>query len=58
MANKPKASQKPISWERVREIFGNPQPPRVVWERRFDYFHNGLQRLAKTPYLPKAQVLE
>lgn len=43
-------SRSPISWDRARGIFGNPQPPRQVWERQFDNFDHELQRLAGTPY--------
>jgi len=40
----------PISWERARRIFGDPQPPRTVWERQFDYCDDDLRRQARTPY--------
>ena len=40
----------PISWGRVRRIFGDPQPPRTVWERQFDYFDDEFRHLARTPY--------
>lgn len=39
-----------ITWERAAAIFGNPKPPKEVWERQFDYLDNDLQRLAGTPY--------
>ncbi len=39
-----------ITWERVRAIFDDPQPPKVVWERQFDYCDDALRRLAQTPY--------
>lgn len=39
-----------ISWDRLRRIFDNPQPPREVWEKQFDYNDYELQRLAKTPW--------
>src|SRR4051794_19956218 len=40
----------PIGWERARAIFGDPRPPRTVWERQFDYCDADLRRLATTPY--------
>jgi hypothetical protein len=40
----------PISWDRVRAIFGNPLPPPAVWERQFDYCDKDLHRIARTPY--------
>jgi len=39
-----------ITWERARQIFGNPQPPKTVWEKQFDYNDDDLWRLANTPY--------
>jgi hypothetical protein len=39
-----------ISWQRARAIFGNPEPPRDVWEKQFDYNDNDLRRLATTPW--------
>jgi hypothetical protein len=39
-----------ISWDRVREIFGHPEPPEEVWERQFDCHDDVLHRLARTPY--------
>lgn len=39
-----------INWGRACEIFENPQPPKTVWERQFDYMDDELKRLAKTPY--------
>ncbi len=39
-----------INWARACAIFGNPQPPKTVWERQFDYFDDDLKRLARTPY--------
>ena len=40
----------PISWEGARRILGDPQPPRRVWERQFDYCDDDLRRLARTPH--------
>jgi hypothetical protein len=40
----------PIGWDRVRRILGNPQPPRTVEQRQFDYFDEALCRLARTPH--------
>ena len=39
-----------ITWERLREVFGNPGQPTAVWERQFDYHDDVLLRLARTPY--------
>lgn len=39
-----------IDWKRASSIFGDPQPPKFVWERQFDYFDDALQKLATTPY--------
>jgi hypothetical protein len=39
-----------ISWDRVRRIFGYPEPPREVWERQFDYCDDDLRRVANTPF--------
>ncbi|MCE5266486.1 MAG: hypothetical protein LLG00_01180 [Planctomycetaceae bacterium] len=39
-----------ISWDRVRSIFGFPQPPRTVWEKPFDYCRGELDRLVATPW--------
>ncbi len=39
-----------ITWERVREFFGNPEPPTAVWERQFDDHDDVLLRLARTPF--------
>lgn len=39
-----------ITWERVRGVFGDAQPPKTVWERQFDYCDAELWRLAKAPY--------
>ena len=36
-----------ITWERVRAIFDDPQPPKVVWERQFNYCDDALRRLAQ-----------
>lgn len=44
------SSDRTISWERVRAIFDNPEPPKHVWERQFDYLDNELRRLAGTPF--------
>src|SRR5580693_8717467 len=41
---------KSISWERVRAIFGDADPPQQVWEKQFDYFNDELKRLAATSY--------
>ncbi len=40
----------PINWGRACNIFGNPHPPKQVWEQQFDHFDDELQRLARTPY--------
>ncbi|MCA9172516.1 MAG: hypothetical protein KDB23_32850, partial [Planctomycetales bacterium] len=40
----------PITWERLRAIFGNPPIVKEVWERQFDYFDAELQQLGRTPY--------
>jgi len=39
-----------ISWGRVRAIFGNPSPPKTVWQRQFDHYDEELAELANTPY--------
>jgi hypothetical protein len=39
-----------FSWDRLRRIFGNPTPPRLVTESQFDYMNNKLNKLAATPY--------
>jgi hypothetical protein len=38
-----------VSWDRARAIFGNPRPPRQVWERQFDYNDEKLREMAGTP---------
>lgn len=38
------------AWVRVRAIFGNPEPPREVWQRQFDDLDYKLKQLAETPY--------
>jgi hypothetical protein len=43
-------SADPISWERLRGIFGDPQPVLDVCERQFDYNDDELRQLARTPY--------
>ena len=43
-------ADKAITWKRVRAIFGNPEPPKEVWECQFDGFNDELQKLARTPY--------
>lgn len=45
-----KLADKTIGWKRVRSIFGNPSPPKSVWESQFDDFNDELQKLASTPY--------
>lgn len=47
---KPSSASGAISWERVRAIFGDPKPPKAVWELQFDYDDEALSRLARTPY--------
>ena len=39
-----------ITWDRASGIFGNPGPPRQIWERQFDGFGDKLEKLARTPY--------
>jgi len=46
----PEFSAKEFSWNRVRSIFGNPSPPKSVWQRQFDHFDDELRKLASTPY--------
>jgi hypothetical protein len=41
---------KGITWDRVRAIFGNAEPPEQVWEEQFDYCNEDLKRIAATPY--------
>ena len=43
-------ARSPITWERAAAIFGNPKPPKTVWEKQFDYNDDDLQRIARTPY--------
>ncbi|GKX59220.1 hypothetical protein [Leminorella grimontii] len=43
---KKKATQPLTLRERCRQIFGNPPPPRYVWEKEFDYCDEQLQALA------------
>ena len=43
-------SRDPVTWQRLREIFGHPEPVRTVTERQFDYFDDQLQALGRTPY--------
>ncbi len=50
MAQRHKKKDRSISWDRACEIFGNPQPPKSVSERQFDYCDDDLKRLANTPY--------
>ena len=50
MANRRKKKDCTINWERACEIFGNPQPPKTVWERQFDYCDDDFNRFATTPY--------
>ncbi|RIK75831.1 MAG: hypothetical protein DCC68_20530 [Planctomycetota bacterium] len=40
----------PITWERLRAIFGYPKPVFDVTERQFDYFDAELHQLARTAY--------
>lgn len=40
----------PITWKRLRAIFGDPQPVRKVTERQFDYDDEKLQQLGRTPF--------
>jgi len=40
----------PISWTRLRAIFGNPKPVLDVTERQFDYCDEELQQLGRTPF--------
>lgn len=40
----------PITWERLRAIFGNPQPVLKVTEQQFDGFDGTLMKLGRTPY--------
>ncbi|WP_337177317.1 hypothetical protein [Paludisphaera sp.] len=39
----------PAGWERVCAIFGNPAPPRHVWQRQFDGLDADLRRVAAMP---------
>ena len=50
MAPKSRDFGQEISWERVRAIFGDAEPPAQIWERQFDYFDSDLKRKAATPY--------
>ena len=45
-----KRMPEPISWERLRAIFGNPRPPHTIWEQQFDYKADLLERIARTAY--------
>lgn len=40
----------PISWSRLRAIFGNPKPVISVIEQQFDYNDEKLQELGRTPF--------
>lgn len=40
----------PITWKRLRAIFGDPKPVQHVTERQFDYNDAILQQLGATPY--------
>lgn len=40
----------PITWQRLRDIFGNPKPVLHVTERQFDGGDQALHQLAQTPY--------
>lgn len=40
----------PITWDRLRAIFGNPKPVANVTERQFDYNDDKLQELGRTPF--------
>ncbi len=50
MAKKTRDFGNAISWERVRAIFGDADPPAQIWEKQFDYNDDELKRLASTPY--------
>jgi hypothetical protein len=50
MAKNQRNDDSSISWERVRAIFGNAQPPKVIWEEQFDFFDEDLRRIAATPF--------
>lgn len=39
-----------ISPERSRKIFGNPKPPKIVWEKQFDFFDEDLHRISQLPW--------
>lgn len=43
-------SEEAITWDRVLAMFGNPSPPKTIWESQFDYCDDGLRRLASTPH--------
>jgi hypothetical protein len=38
-----------ISWERLRIMFDDPQPPREISQQQFDRCDDELRRLALTP---------
>lgn len=40
----------PITWRRLREIFGNPPLVNNVTQRQFDYNDDKLKELGRTPY--------
>lgn len=42
--------QDPITWERLRAIFGNPSPVLNVTQQQFDYADEKLQQMGRTPY--------
>lgn len=45
-----KPCDRAITWERALAIFGNPLPPKTIWERQFDRADDALRRLASTPH--------
>ena len=40
----------PITWERLRAIFGNPETVLKVTQQQFDYNDEKLQQMGRTPY--------